>query len=421
MVETSKNSELEAPIRILLVDDESDFRSTAAKRLNRRGLDVAQAESGEKCLELLGKDPDRVVILDVKMPGMDGIETLGHIKQRHPDTEVILLTGHSSAEDGVAGIKKGAFDYLTKPIEFDHLLEKIRQADDKRRRVEEKRREQEFRARMEQQMIATERLAALGTLSTGVAHEINNPLAMMRESAGYMRLVLNKAEMAAAPRKKDLERGLDMIEKGIERIRRITHLLLGFVRKQEKVFSETPLKDLVEESLELVAREAKDKNIRFVRQMDASDGIIWSDPYQIRQVLINLLTNAVHAIAGEGTITIGLQDKDGYVELLVADTGEGIPRENLSKIFEPFFSTKSPDKGTGLGLYVTRGIVNRLGGEISVESSVGRGTKFRVMLPRCHQTGEECLENGDICSEILEKIKEMKDDDQDTGKSSDRG
>ncbi|MCF8028974.1 MAG: response regulator [Desulfobacteraceae bacterium] len=420
MKNAAQNKEAKSTVRVLLVDDEADFRSTAAKRLGRRQMDVTQAESGEQCLEMLEKDPDRVVVLDVKMPGMGGIETLAHIKHRFSGTEVILLTGHASAEDGVAGIKKGAFDYLTKPIEFDHLLEKIRQAHDKRRREEEKKREQEFRAKMEQQMIATERLAALGTLSTGVAHEINNPLAMMRESSGYMRAVLNKEEMSAAPRRKDLERGLDMIEKGIERIRRITHLLLGFVRKQDQAFSETRLKELIEESLELVAREAKDKEIQFVRQMEDADGIIWSDPYQIRQVLINLLTNAVHAIAGEGTITIGLRDENAHVVLSVTDTGEGIPRENMSKIFEPFFSTKPTDKGTGLGLYVTRGIVNRLGGEISLDSRVGRGTTFCVVLPKCCRADAECDENADICNDILKKIKEMKNDDQNTGESVDR-
>ena len=419
MTDSGQKQDKEA-IRALLVDDEADFRSTAAKRLSRRGIEVAQAGAGEECIGMLESDSDRVVVLDVKMPGMDGIEALGVIKERFPETEVILLTGHASARDGVEGIKKGAFDYLTKPIEFDHLLEKIRQAHDRRRRIEEQKREQEFRAKMEQQMIATERLAALGTLSTGVAHEINNPLAMMRESAGFMRLVLGKDEMAAVPRKSDLERGLDKIEKGIERVRRITHLLLGFVRRQDQPCSETRLKDLIEESLELVGREARDKEITFVREMAEADGIIYSDPYQIRQVFINLLTNAVHAISRQGTITIGLHDKGNQVEFFVADTGDGIPRENMSKIFEPFFSTKSPDKGTGLGLYVTRGIVNKLGGDISLESRVGRGTTFRVVLPKCHPGGAQCTEDENVCHDILQKIKEMKNDDSDTGQSSDR-
>jgi signal transduction histidine kinase len=381
---------------------------------------VDQAASGEECLNKLEDDHDRVIVLDVKMPGMDGIETLGRIKERFPEAEVILLTGHSSAEDGVEGIKKGAFDYLTKPIEFDHLLEKIKQAHGLRRRQEEKKREQEFRAKMEQQMIATERLAALGTLATGIAHEINNPLAMMRESIGYMRLVLNKEELAASPRKKDLEHALDVVEKGIERIRRITHLLLGFVRKQDSAFSETRLKDLIEESLELVAREAKDKDIEFVRQIEGSEGVIWSDPYQIRQVMVNLLTNAIHAINKEGTITISLEEQDDHVVVSVADTGEGIPKENMAKIFEPFFSTKAPDKGTGLGLYVSRGMITKLGGEIHVESTLGRGSTFRVTLPKSFEVEPGDADKGDICDDVLRKIKEIKDHDQDTCKAFDR-
>jgi len=408
------------PIRVLLVDDESDFRSTAAKRLGRRGLEIGQSDSGEGCLDLLATDPFQIVVLDVKMPGMGGIEALGHIKERFPETEVILLTGHSSAEDGVEGIKKGAFDYLSKPVEFDHLLEKIRQAHDRRRRIEEKRTELEFRAKMEQQMIATERLAALGTLSTGVAHEINNPLAMMRESAGYMRLFLNKPEASGIPGQKELARGLDVIEKGIDRIRRITHLLLGYARDQESMVAEIRLTDIIEETLELVLKEAKGKDIKFVRDTAEPVPVIWSDPYRIRQVLVNLLTNGVQAIKDDGIITVSLSEQKDGISLTVNDSGEGIPKENMSRIFEPFFTTKPPDKGTGLGLYVSRGIVNKLGGDIAVKSGVGKGTSFTVTLPKRHPGAVLCKENEDMCDDILKKIKEMNHNDPHTRKSFDR-
>jgi len=408
VVDDKSNSDA---VRVLLVDDEADFRSTASKRLSRRGMICLQAKSGEDALAVLEVEPIDVVVLDVKMPGMDGVETLDRIKAQFPDTETILLTGHACAADGVEGIKRGAFDYLTKPIEFEHLLEKIRQAYDRLRWAEERRKEQAFRTKMEQQMIATERLAALGTLSTGVAHEINNPLAMMREAAGYMQLVLEKQDAAAMPRKADLVRGLEKIEKGIERIKRITHLLLGFVKGQNHSFSETDLRHLVDESIELVQREARDKAIDFELQIDDAAAVIWSDPFEIRQVLVNLLTNAVHAIPGDGTITIGVKDCGDHVELVVSDTGQGIPRENLSKIFEPFFSTKSPDQGTGLGLYVTRGIVTKLGGQIDVESRVGRGTAFTVQLPRCYTGDLPGNADPNICLDILQKVKEITDND----------
>lgn len=380
-------------IRLLLVDDEVDFRRTLAKRLTKRGIIPEQAGSGEECLSILEKNPMDVVVLDVKMPGMNGIEVLDHIKKKHPKTEVILLTGQATTQDGVEGIKSGAFDYLSKPIELEHLLGKIQQAYEKIQREEEKLRESEFRAKMEQQMIATERLASLGTLAAGVAHEINNPLAIMKESAGWMKLLLKKEELLEMPRKQDFEMALDKIEKGIERARKITHQLLGFVRKKDSVLAEVNLNELVDEAVQLVGREAANKDIEIVREIDPSSDIIWSDPYQLRQVLINLLTNAIHATGSGGKIAIILEGMVEEVALSVRDTGEGIPKENLERIFEPFFSTKPPGEGTGLGLFVTRGIVEKLGGSIEVESRLGHGSSFCVKLPKHCEIKEELTEN----------------------------
>ena len=118
-------------IRLLLVDDEVDFRKTLAKRLLKRGIATLQTGDGDACLALLADHPMDVVVMDVKMPGMSGIDALHRIRERHAQTEVILLTGHAATQDGVEGIKSGAFDYLTKPVEFDHLLGKITQAYEK--------------------------------------------------------------------------------------------------------------------------------------------------------------------------------------------------------------------------------------------------------------------------------------------------
>jgi two-component system OmpR family response regulator len=126
-------------LKVLVVDDEIDFRETLVKRLRKRQLNVAGAESGEKALELIAVQPFDVVVLDVKMPGLDGIETLREIKKKNPFIEVILLTGHASMESGIEGMKLGAFDFIMKPAAIDELLEKMRQAFEKKI-VEETRR-----------------------------------------------------------------------------------------------------------------------------------------------------------------------------------------------------------------------------------------------------------------------------------------
>jgi signal transduction histidine kinase len=311
-------------IRLFLVDDEDHFRQTIAKRLAKRGL----------------------------------------------------------ASEGVEGIKSGAFDYLMKPIELEHLFNKILQAYEKILRSDAEKKEAEYKKQMEQQIIVCERLASLGTLAAGVAHEMNNPLAIIRESAGWMRQLLAKDELKDIARHDDFVKALDKVEKSVERASRMTHQLLGFVGKSESTIAEVNLTELIEEAIQLISHEAQNRDIRIVRQMESSTDTIWSDPYQLRQVLLNLLTNAVHAVNSAGTITITTEDVGDCRTITVSDTGQGIPRENLDKIFEPFFSTKSPGQGTGLGLFVSRGIVEKLGGTLEVASKIGQGASFSIRLPK---------------------------------------
>jgi signal transduction histidine kinase len=163
---------------------------------------------------------------------------------------------------------------------------------------------------------------------------------------------------------------------------------LGFAKKDDPIFAEVNLKELVDEAVHLVNREAANKDVEIVRQMDPDKSIVWSDPYLLRQVFINLLTNGIYATGAGGTITILLEGVDGEINLTVRDSGRGIPKENLNKIFEPFFTTKPPGEGTGLGLFVTRGIIEKLGGTIKVESRLGQGTSFYIRLPKYRKIKE---------------------------------
>jgi signal transduction histidine kinase len=369
-------------IRLLLVDDEEGFRAAIARRLGKRGMMPAQASSGEACLELLGKSSMDVVVLDVRMPGMNGIETLKAIKKHHKNTQVILLTGNVAVSDGIEGIKSGAFDYLTKPVEIDHLFNKINQAFEMIQMGEEKRQQLEYRDKLEKKMVDTERLAALGTLSTGIAHEINNPLAIINESAGFIKQVLEAPDMERLPRHGDLLMALGKIETSIKRAGRITHQLLGHVKKQGPRFTRTDMTLLVLETLALLKGEMKEKQVNIFWKTRRKEYMLISDPYQIRQILVNLITNAIHALSPDGTVTLSIHETPAFTVLGIEDNGVGIPQDHLGKIFDPFFTTKSFDQGTGLGLFVVKKIITGLNGEIDVESRPGKGTAFMIKLPR---------------------------------------
>jgi signal transduction histidine kinase len=380
-------TDLTEEINTLLVDDENDFRQILAKRLNRRGIRVREADRGEKALRMLEEMTADIVVLDVKMPGMDGIECLKRIKRKHAQTEVIMLTGHADIQGGVEGIKSGAFDYLSKPIELEHLIRKIKQAFHKIQRIQAEKKEAAFKEQIKQQMVVAERLVALGTMASGVAHEINNPLAVIQDSAGWLEQILEKPEMQAMPRKDDFKKGLERIDKAVKRAGKITQQLLQAVKTQTtemadpSTFVEVSLKQLSEEAITLVEPEAALKNITIKLETPEPDPSAWTDPMQLLQVLLNLLSNSIQATDNGGQVLVRLDTSLEEAKILVRDTGCGIPKENISRVFEPFFTTKEADQGTGMGLYVSWGIITGLGGLISVESEVNKGTAFTITVP----------------------------------------
>lgn len=374
-------------IDVLLVDDEKDFRQILAKRLKRRGIHVREADRGETALQMLAESPVDVVILDVKMPGMDGIECLRRIKETQDLTEVIMLTGHADIQGGVEGIKAGAFDYLSKPVELEHLVRKIKQAFHKIQRILAEKEAHAFKEQVKQRMVVAERLVALGTMASGVAHEINNPLAVIQDSAGWLQQILEKPEMQAMPRREDFKKGLDRIITAVKRAGKITQQLLQAVKTQTtemadpSTFVEVNLKNLSDEAITLVGPEASLKNITVLLESPEPDPVAWTDPLQLLQVLLNLLSNSIQATKEGGQVVIRLDTSLEEAKIIVTDTGCGISKENISRIFEPFFTTKEADQGTGMGLYVSWGIITSLGGLITVESEVDKGTTFIITLP----------------------------------------
>ncbi|MGD8562936.1 MAG: hybrid sensor histidine kinase/response regulator [Desulfarculaceae bacterium] len=368
-------------VKVLLVDDEAEFRQILARRLERRGFAVDQAGSGAEALAALASSPGALVVADVKMPGMDGLELLQRIKAGYPDIEVILLTGRATVDDGVAGLKAGAFDYLTKPVEAEHLASKLRQAAERAQSRREREREAAYRLQMADRLAAAERLASLGTLAAGVAHEINNPLAIIKEAAGWLARRLAKNPGLAPETRQDAELALEKIEAGVDRARRITHQLLGFARKSEWDIRELDAARILSEAVELVRPVAAQHGVELESQIGVNGLALWADPQGLRQILVNLLTNAVQASPLGGKVTAGVGAAGDEAVFTVTDQGPGIPQESRARIFEPFYTTKAPDQGAGLGLSVCQGLAGRMGGRLEVDSQVGAGATFRLAIP----------------------------------------
>jgi two-component system, NtrC family, sensor kinase len=231
-----------------------------------------------------------------------------------------------------------------------------------------------------EQLLQSQKLASIGELSAGIAHEINNPLAIIRQEAEWL-LHLFKKE--SPPDAAEIKNCLTEVVHQVDRAREITHNLLNFARRQQPVVQAVDLNRLVEDMTLLVAKEAQHHHIAVVKQLQPDLPSINSDAPLLRQVILNLLNNAIQATGPDGTVTVTTREVEpNQVMVQIDDTGHGIPKENLAQIFDPFFTTKPQGKGTGLGLSICHGIIERLGGKISAASEVGRGSSFTVKLPQ---------------------------------------
>ena len=233
-------------------------------------------------------------------------------------------------------------------------------------------------------LLQANKMIALSKMAAGIAHEVNNPLAAIAEKAGWLKDLLAEEDLAASPNFAEFNESVDKIEQHVDRARKIIHNLLGFARRMEPAKEKINVNNLLEETAGFLENEARYVNIRIERAYADNVPVITSDLSQIQQVVLNLLNNAIDAIGSNGTVTVGSRylDKTDEVELWVADTGKGIPEAELNKIFDPFFTTKEVGKGTGLGLSISYSIIEKLGGKIRVQSKVGEGTVFTILLPK---------------------------------------
>ena len=238
---------------------------------------------------------------------------------------------------------------------------------------------------LNRQLMQASKLASIGQLSAGVAHEINNPLAIILTERQLLLDAHHRHPVVDPDFGAQFEDSMAQIDLQIQRCKRITHNLLRFSRRTRSAIEEVDLNAFVQEVVELMEREARASGIRFNVRLDSQLPVILSDPSQLQQVFLNLITNAVDAHDGKPYGSVSLDtavppDQEGVV-LSISDTGCGIAPQHMEKIFDPFFTTKPVGKGTGLGLSICYSIIGRLGGEIRAKSTVGEGTTFEIFLP----------------------------------------
>lgn len=237
----------------------------------------------------------------------------------------------------------------------------------------------EIQIKMMQEAEHKDKLASIGRLASGVAHEINNPLAIINQKTG---LIDDLIDMSADfEQKQMIVNSLKSIDNSVERCKAITHRLLGFARRTDVLFEHVSINETIKEVLLFLENAMMYNRIKLELKLQDDLPQIYSDRLQLQQIFLNILNNGIDAIGKDGTIVIISNLIAGDIRVVIQDDGGGIPEDLLPQIFEPFFTTKETGKGTGLGLSITYGLVKKLGGDITVRSNVGKGTAFSITLP----------------------------------------
>jgi len=371
--------------KILLVDDEEGIRKVLGITLEDIGYEVLSAENGEEALRLFRKTAPPIVLTDIKMPGIDGIQVLKTIKEESPDTEVIMITGHGDMELAIRSLKFDATDFITKPINDDALEIALKRANEKitlRAKLKEYTENLELLVEEKtKKLLETERLAAIGQTVGGLAHAIKNIAGGLTGGA----FVLEKG--IDLHNEKYLLEGWDMVKGNLARIKGMALDLLSYTKERDPDYQLLDPNSMAQEIADLMLPRARENDVSLEIESDESLHQVWLDPEGIHRCLLNLVTNAIDACINiditqrQGRVLLRTLKTEGWaVEFQVVDNGCGMDKETKEKIFQRFFSTKG-SRGTGLGLMITKKIIDEHEGAIAFDSEKGKGTRFVIKLP----------------------------------------
>ena len=353
-------------VRVLLVDDNPSDRLLTVRELQKEfsGPQIGEVLDRRSFEQALSRGDFDIVITDYELHWSDGIAVLKQVKTHHPEVPVILFTASGTQEIAVLAMKQGAADYVVKS---ETNIPRVRFA--ARNALD--------RAQQLRVMRENERLAMIGRLTASVAHEINQPLEVVRNALFLLESV---------PETPEKSKILQLAKEEVTRIEQITSRTLGFYRESQVPVS-VDLGEILEEVLAMFSKRFTYQNIRLDR--DYGEGTASVFPGEMRQVFSNLIDNAMDAMTSGGVLRVRTRSFSGerqepWVEVELCDTGTGIAAEHLPKIFDPLFTTKG-ERGSGLGLWIVEGIINKYGGKITVKSKTGAhdaGSCFILQLPR---------------------------------------
>lgn len=381
---------------ILIVDDDESTCRSLTLIFRREGYEIDTAQTGQEAIEKARGRYFNMVLLDIKLPDIEGVKLITPLKEMHPDIVILMITAHASLETATQALNEGASAYVNKPLNMDEVLATVRESLEKQRLVTENRQLlkelQVTNRRLEetldelkstqQKLIQQERLRALGRMSSSITHDFSNALTPI---LGYSDLMLTVPDVRNDSEK--VTHYLELINMTAKDAAEIISNLRNFYRQRDETDILAPVNPvkLVEQAIELTQPRWKDEaqargiTIDIVTDLQEVPPVS-GNSLELQDALRNLIFNAVDAIEEDGTITIRTKSDDEHIILEVSDTGVGMPDEVQQRCFEPFFTTKD-ERGAGLGLSMVYGIIRRHDGTIEVESEEGKGTTFIIRFP----------------------------------------
>lgn len=366
---------------ILLIDDEKDIRDVLSVSLSDFGYNVTTAANGHEAMSLFRNKKFPIVLTDIKMPGMDGIELLRKIKQENSDTEVIMITGHGDTDLAIKSLKYEAIDFITKPIGDDALMIALKRVNEKiinRQLLRDYTQKLENLLREKTEL--QDHLSSLGVMIGSISHGLKGLLTRLDGGVYLIDSALSQREY------NEIDEGLDIVKQTVVRIKKMVLDILYYAKERNLNLESVNVFGFFDDVAKIIEHKINGSEIEFVREFNLEHGDFEIDAEFLHSALVNILDNAVDACREDTAkkphkIVFGVKENAGNIIFEVTDNGIGMDNKQKENIFNLFYSSKGK-KGTGFGLFIVDNIIKQHKGTINVNSAKNKGTHFTIRIPQ---------------------------------------